>query len=312
MAFPGSLTLVTVNVRADLLPGGGSTGWVRFRYDGLPLTGGAADSIVAYVDERKDFAADGTCSVQAPATNAVGWTPQNFTYEVTVCSGTRVRRGTVQLDRSTPTVNLADVIQWEGAAQPGVSYATVTQLAAVQADLDTAEATLAPLPAAVTAATATANLAARGYINPTDHNLVGWTFPPDQVQAGTILPTVGLSYVTRIRALTGTVSAISFHFTAGGSGLANCFASLHNDAGAILGAGAITADQSASWASGGAKDCLLNVAQGVTPGAFYKVRWWVGTAAGLPTLSRGVNSSSAIANYGLVAPNFGTPQPTRA
>lgn len=304
MAFPVSLTLVTVNVRADLLPGGGSTGWVRFRYDGLPLTGGAADSIVAYVDERKDFAADGTCSVQAPATNAVGWIPQNFTYEVTVCSGTRVRRGTAQLDRSTPTVNLADVIQWEGAAEPGVSYATVAQLATTQADLDIAEATLAPLPASLTAATTTANLAAAGSVKATDHGtLVGWTFDPVQVQAGTVLPTAGVANVARVRALTTAVTNIHFHFTAGGSSLTagQCFAALYNDAGALLGAGAITGDQAANWATGGFKTCPLSVAQGVTQYAWYRVLWWFNGTTG-PTLSRGLNSSSAILNAGMTAP----------
>lgn len=298
MAFPGSLTLVTVNVRADLLPGGGSTGWVRFRYDGLPLTGGAADSIVAYVDERKDFAADGTCSLQVPATNAVGWTPQNFTYAVTVCSGTRVRYGAAQLDRNTPTVNLADVIQWEGAAEPGVSYATVAQLAAVQTDLDVAEATLAPLPAGLATATAAANLAVAGSVRATDHSLAGWTFDPTMVQAGTVQPTAGLAQVARIRVLGTAVTNILFHFTAGGTGLTGGYAALYNDAGALLGGGAVTADQSASWATGGFKTCALSVAQGVTQYAWYRVLWWFTGTTG-PTISRAVNSSSAIVNAGL-------------
>lgn len=159
MAFPASLTLVTVNVRADLLPSGGSTGWVRLYYGGLPLTGPTADSIVAYIDETRTFDAAGTCSMQVPATNATGWTPQNFTYNVTVRSGTRIRRGTVQLDRNTTTVNLADVIQWEGAAEPGVTYATLAQLDAVIALLATyatdAEVAAA-LAAYLTAAAATA------------------------------------------------------------------------------------------------------------------------------------------------------------
>lgn len=134
MAFPESLTLVTVTVRADLLPDGGSTGWVRLRYDRQPLTSADADSIVAYVDETEVFGADGTCTVQVPATNAVGWTPQDFAYDVTLCSGSRVRRGTAQLDRASASVDLADVIQWEGAAEAGVTYATVAQLAAHTGD----------------------------------------------------------------------------------------------------------------------------------------------------------------------------------
>lgn len=141
-------------------------------------------------------------------------------------------------------------------------------------------------------------------VTPTDHGFAGWTFNPDQVQAGTILPTAGLSYVVRFRVQLATVSAINLHLTAGGTGLANCFATLHNDAGAILGVNAVTADQATAWQSGGYKAMPLLTAQAVVIGAWYKVRWWAGTATTLPTLSRGVNSSSAITNAGLAAPNF--------
>lgn len=149
MPFPASLTLITVNVRADLLPDGGSAGSVRLYYDGVPLTGPAADSIVAYVDETATFDAAGTATLQVPATNAVGWTPQDFAYRVTLRSGSRVRRGTVQLDRATATVNLADLIQWDGAATAGTTYATLAQLTAVATDLDAAEAATTALAARV-------------------------------------------------------------------------------------------------------------------------------------------------------------------
>lgn len=295
MAFPASLTLITVNVRADLLPGGGSTGWARLRYDGLPLTGPTADSIVAYVDETEEFAADGTTSIQVPATNATGWTPQNFSYEVTVCSGSRVRRGTVQLDRGTTTVNLADVIQWEGAAETGVTYATLAQLAAVQADLDVAEA-------AIVTGAATANLASAGSVKATDHSIVGWTFDPAGVQAGTVQPTAGLAQVVRVRALSSTVTNILLHLTAGGSVLTagQCFAALYTDAGVLL---ASTADQASNWGSGGLKTCALTAPQTVTPYSWYRVLWWFNGTTG-PTISRGVNSSSAIVNVGLSAPTL--------
>lgn len=140
---------------------------------------------------------------------------------------------------------------------------------------------------------------------PTDQNLAGWSFDPALVQAGTILPTAGLANVARIRVLTSTITNIHFHFTVAGSGLTagQCFAALYNDGGALLGAGAVTADQAANWASGGYKTCPLSVAQGVTPNAWYKVLWWYnGTTA--PTLSRAVNSSSAILNAGLAAPTL--------
>jgi hypothetical protein len=138
-----------------------------------------------------------------------------------------------------------------------------------------------------------------------DHGLGGWTFDPVQVQGALVLATAGLSYVVRLRVMTGVVTNIHFHFTVAGSGLTSgqCFASLHNDAGAILGAGAVTADQATNWASGGYKTCALTVAQGVTAGDWYKIRFWFNGTTG-PTLSRGVNSSSAITNAGLSAPNF--------
>lgn len=141
-------------------------------------------------------------------------------------------------------------------------------------------------------------------ISPADHGLVGWTFPPDMVQAGTILPTVGLSYVVRFRALSTLITNLHLHITTPGTGLANSYMTLHSDAGVLLGAGAVSADQSTSWQTGGAKTIALVTPQTVVPGSWYKARFWVGTATTLPTLSRGVNSSSAITNFNLSAPNF--------
>lgn len=149
------------------------------------------------------------------------------------------------------------------------------------------------------------NITATGAPKATDHGLVGWTFDPAMVQAGLLLPTAGLAHVARIRALSSTVTNILFHFTVAGSGLTSgqCFAALYNDAGAILGAGAITDDQATNWQTGGLRTCALTVAQGVTPGAFYRVLWWYnGTTA--PTVSRAVNSSSAILNAGMTAPTL--------
>jgi hypothetical protein len=148
-------------------------------------------------------------------------------------------------------------------------------------------------------------IVSRAVILPTDHGLGGWTFPTDSIQGGTILATAGLSYVVRLKAMGATITNILLHFTAGGATLTagQCFASLHNDAGAILGSSAVTADQATNWASGGMKVMPLTVAQAVTPGNWYKIRFWFQGTTG-PTLSRAVNSSSAITNAGLVAPNF--------
>lgn len=142
-----------------------------------------------------------------------------------------------------------------------------------------------------------------------DHNLTGWTFDPIMVQGGTVLATAGLSYVFRIRALSTTITNIHVHLTAGGSSLTSgqCFASLHNDAGAILGAGAVTASLhstgSNGWGDGGYKTHPLTTPQAVTQYDWYRVRLWFNGTTG-PTLSRALNSNTVIVNAGLSAPNF--------
>jgi hypothetical protein len=328
VAFPASLTLITVNVRADLLPAGGSAGWARLRYDLQPLTGAAADSIVAYVDETATFAADGTGTLQVPATNATGWTPQDFSYAVTVCSGSQVRHGTVQLDRGTPTVNLADVIQWDGAAEQGVTYATVAQLGEVDARIDAlgisdvaglqvqlnAKAPLASPTFTGTVAGISKSMVGLGNVDnladpmpsPLDHGLVGWTWDPIHQQAGTVVPTAGLAHVVRIRALGPVVTNIHVHVTVAGSVLTanQCYMALYNDAGALLGAGAITASLhntgTNGWGDTGAKVHPLSTPQGVTTNAWYKVLFWYQGTTG-PAFSRNTNAGSSMLNIGLTA-----------
>lgn len=153
-------------------------------------------------------------------------------------------------------------------------------------------------------ATAFTGAIAGPVISAADHGLAGWTFPADNIQAGTILPTAGLSYVVRIRAMSALITNLHIHLTVAGSVLANSFMSLHTDAGVLLAAGAVTADMSTTWQTGGFRTCPLVTPQAVTPGSWYKVRWWVGSATTLPTLSRAVNSSTAITNVNLSAPNF--------
>lgn len=289
MPFPAGLTLVTVAVGADLLPNGGASGTVRISYSG-PLTGAADNSIVPYVDVTASLDAGGDATLVVPATNDPGWIPVDFAYTVVANFGAVTHKGTLQLDYQTTSVNLADLIQWDGAATAGTTYATLAQLAATQAEVDAAETSIAAL----------ATSAPAGLWKASHHNLVGWTFDPAMVQAGTVQPTAGLAQVARIQVLSSAVTNILFHFTAGGSSLTSgqCFAALYNDAGALLGAGAVTADQSTNWATGGFKTCPLTVAQGVTQYAFYRVLWWFNGTTG-PTISRGVNSSSVILNAGL-------------
>lgn len=148
-----------------------------------------------------------------------------------------------------------------------------------------------------------------GVVRASDHGLSGWTFPTVQVQAGTVVPTAGLSHIVRLKVgNVTTITNILMHLTAGGSVLTSgqCFASLHTDAGVILGAGAVTASLHSTgtggWGDGGAKTLALTTPQTVTPNTWYKVRFWFNGTTG-PTLSRGVNSSSAIVNIGLAAAN---------
>lgn len=312
MPFPAGLQLVSVHGRLDTLPSGGAAGTVRFECP-YTLVGATDNSIVAPFWVSAGLDASGEFTISLPATNDPQWTPQGWAYSVRINVGVATITGTLQLDYQTTSVELADLLQVDGAATAGTTYATLAQLTAVDADVTAAEADIATLETDVATltsglatATATASLASAGYVKATDHTtLAGWTFDPAMVQAGTILPTAGLANVARIRVLGNTVTNIHFHFTVAGSGLTagQCFAALYNDAGALLGAGAITGDQAANWASGGFKTCALSVAQGVTPYAFYRVLWWANGST-MPTLSRAVNSSSAILNAGMTAPTL--------
>src|SRR3954466_560317 len=122
MAFPASLTLVTVTVQADLLPSGGSHGTCRIFYDG-PLSG---DTIVPYVDETTALV-DGGGTLTVPATNAPGWAPLNFMYRVELRAGGTAWMGTLQLSYLNTAVALADLVQWDGAVVAGVSYILASQ-----------------------------------------------------------------------------------------------------------------------------------------------------------------------------------------
>jgi hypothetical protein len=306
MAFPAGLTLVTVAVQCDLPPSGGATGMVQFTSP-TPLVGPTDNSIVPPFTVSAALSATGSATVQLPATNDPDWTPQGWTYAVRVQAGSQDFRGTLQLDYQTTSVQLADLIQVDGAATVGVTYATLAQLNAVDADVTAAEGNITALQTSVgtlttnlATANATANGASAGSVKATDHGLVAWTFDPAGVQAGTVQPTAGLAQVVRVRALSTTVTNILLHLTAGGSVLTagQCFAALYTDAGVLL---ASTADQASNWGSGGLKTCTLTAPQTVTLNAWYRVLWWFQGTTG-PTISRGVNSSSAIVNVGMTVP----------
>jgi hypothetical protein len=144
MTFPAGLTLVTVTCTFDTLPDGGASGIVQIFYDG-PLTGGADNSIVPYVDVTGVLVA-GTCDLDVPANNDPGWIPQNFAYTVRATVGGRTRTGSLQLDYQTTAVNLADLVTWDGAVTSGTSYIALSQrgvadgVAALDADGDVTDA----------------------------------------------------------------------------------------------------------------------------------------------------------------------------
>lgn len=142
---------------------------------------------------------------------------------------------------------------------------------------------------------------------PLDHGLVGWTFDPKYQQGGTTVPTAGLAHVVRVRSLSSVISNIHFHVTTGGTSLTSgqCYAAVYNDAGALLGEGAITGSLHSTgtggWGDTGAKVCALSTPQGgITPGAWYKVLFWWNGSAGMG-LSRGSAGGSSILNIGLTA-----------
>lgn len=145
----------------------------------------------------------------------------------------------------------------------------------------------------------------------TDHSLVGWSFDPADIQGGTILPTAGLLQAVRVRPLAPVVTNIDMYVTAGGSSLTTgqCLAGLFNAAGALLGAGAVTASAHstgvAGWGDAGAKRLPLSVAQAVTAYADYLVAFYANTAGTLPTFARAAAlSHGAALNAGMSAPTL--------
>jgi len=137
-----------------------------------------------------------------------------------------------------------------------------------------------------------------------DHNMVGWTFNPAMIQGGTILPTAGLLHVVRVKITSTVITNIVMHVsTAGATLTANRnLAAIFNSAGALLGAGAVTADQSTAWSSTGLKTMPLSVAQAVSGSSVYVGFYANGTT--LPTFSRAGTALAGVSNVGLAAPNF--------
>jgi len=163
-------------------------------------------------------------------------------------------------------------------------------------------------PASVAGVAYTASLAYDEAIRAGDspalgHGYYGWTFDPDVSQGATLLASAsGTLTLIRIRALSTVITNAHLHFTAGGSGLTGVYGGLYSQAGALL-AGSQSLDRSTDWGSGGVKTVPLGAPQAVTAGAYYYFGFFVvGTT--MPTISRSLNSSSAIVNVNLNAPNL--------
>lgn len=287
MPFPAGLTLVSVHCGFDVPPDGAAAGRLRIDMPG-PLTGPADDRIIAPFTRTLELDETGDGTISLPATNDPGWTPVDRPYLITCSVNGEIFRGTLLLDHATPAVELADLIQFDAVPDSGVTYATLAQLGDVIDDLADLEVEVDGKQPA-------------GAFLPTEAGYAGWSYDPAFTQSGSILPAGGLSYVVRVRIMEPVVSAIDVHLTTPGSGLTNAFATLHNDAGARLGAGAITANQNTNLQTGGKRTMPLAVAQGVTPGDYYKIRFWV-TGSVLPTLAR-AGDSPAI-NAGTAAPDL--------
>lgn len=135
MAFPASLTLVEVH-GAFSLPtadgeGAAAVGSVTFTSH-RPLVGASDNAIVPPFELTADLT-DGEFTTRLPATNDPQWTPQDWAYTVVVRAGSGAIRGTLQLDHESTAVELADLLQVDGAVVTGTTYATLAQLTAAQA-----------------------------------------------------------------------------------------------------------------------------------------------------------------------------------
>ena len=123
MAFPATLTLVTVTIQIDLPPTGGATGWIDFTAP-YPLQG---TSVVPPFVERAYIPASGSATIQLPAINDPQWTPQGWAYTVTGRIGSQAIKGTLQLDYQSANADFAALFQPDGAATAGQTYIPLSQ-----------------------------------------------------------------------------------------------------------------------------------------------------------------------------------------
>ncbi|GIE46193.1 hypothetical protein [Actinoplanes lobatus] len=126
MPFPATLTLVTVGIQCDFPPSGAATGWFDFTA-ARPLLGAADNAIVPPFTLRATLDATGAGEIELPATNDPQWSPSGWTYAVEGRIGGAAITGTLQLDYQSASVQLADLLQVDGAAVAGTSYILTAQ-----------------------------------------------------------------------------------------------------------------------------------------------------------------------------------------
>jgi hypothetical protein len=273
---------------------GAQTNLQRWRNDGTTFVGKTSFSATAYGEEQVIDAASGEARIGAKNGLAnlrfCGYTGTN----TSPGSGTWTLNDLV-LD------NLGRLWRCSVAGAPG-TWVALDKSAIGLGNVDNTADSAKPISALQLVANA-ANVRA------SDHNYGGWTFDPAMVQGNGLVVTSGLTYVIRLRIMSALVTNLHFHITVPGATLTSgqCFATLHDDSGVLLAAGAVTSDLSGSgtngWLTGGLKIHPLVTPQATTPGNWYKIRFWFNGTTG-PTFSRALSSSSAILNAGLSAPNF--------
>lgn len=134
---------------------------------------------------------------------------------------------------------------------------------------------------------------------PADHGLITWTHDPATLRSASNATTSGTVYLCKVKIVNRStvVSNVIIGIEAAGSGLTSgqSFVGLYDSSGTRL---AVSADQSASWASTGMKTIALTAAQTLAVGSYYVAILSVGTTP--PQFSMGAGGSANI-NVGLAS-----------
>lgn len=152
----------------------------------------------------------------------------------------------------------------------------------------------------------TINMGTLGVWTPGDHGRLAWTCDPALVVSSNTTSAGQLVFARVHLGQAAPVTNVDLYASTPGSTLTagQCFAALYDSAGALIG---VTADQAASWVTGGLKSMALVGGPFVRqPGDYYIAWWHVGTTG--PAWARVANQATGLANLGLSAPNnrFGT------